>query len=74
MIIVLMSMVLREFVGKQFIEQLTKWEFDISVYERVPSERLPELRKTTLLVTKTNGAMYRCLCMQIDDLASSQKT
>lgn len=40
--------------------------------ERESIERLPELLKTTLLTT-TSGAMYSCLCMHIDDLASYQQ-
>lgn len=38
------------------------------------TDMLPELLKTTSLITKTRGAMYRDFCLQIDDLATYQKT
>lgn len=42
-----------------FIEQLTKWELDMSGCERGTSERLPCLLKDTRFITKTSGTMYR---------------
>lgn len=37
----LMRVVLRKFDDNRFIEQLTKWEIDISVYERATQENYP---------------------------------
>lgn len=66
----LMRFVLQKFGEKKFINQLIKWELDISEYGRVMQVQLPELLKIMLLISKTSGAMYRYLCMQIDDLTA----
>lgn len=64
MISTLINIVLQKFGDNQFMEQLTKWELDISEYD---------LLKATLLATKTSGAVYRYLCMQIGGLTTYQK-
>lgn len=55
----LMRNVLREFDKGKFTEQLTKLEFDISENESGYKHIIPELLKTTMLITKTSVAMYR---------------
>lgn len=66
----LMRIVMQKYDEAKFIEQLAKWEFDISECGRVTSERPPEMLTTTLLVTKTTGPMYRHLCMPIVGLTT----
>lgn len=56
MMITWMRIVLHNFEDNK---QPTKWAFDTSGYDRVASERLPELLKTTLMISKSSGAMYR---------------
>lgn len=63
----LMRIVLQKFDEAKFVEELTKWAFYISEYDRATNERLPASLKTTLLATKTSGPTYRYLCMSIDD-------
>lgn len=56
--------VLQRFGENEFIEQPTRCEFDISEYERVTLEKLPELLKTTLLITRAVGAfiaIFACI-------------
>lgn len=40
--------VLHEFGGSRFIQQLARWELDISKYERVTTEHLVDLLQTTV--------------------------
>lgn len=74
MISTLMGMMLQKFDETKFVEQHTRWEFDIAKYEWVTTERLQELLKTTLLVTKTSGPMYRYLCVQQNDAHTYEET
>lgn len=68
LITTLMRVVLYRFGENKISEQPSQRE-----YERVTWEIMPELLKTTL-ISKTSGALYRCLSMQIDDLATYRKT
>ena len=72
MISTLMRIVQQRFDETRFVEQLTKWEFDIAEFEKVTADHLPDLLKTTLLIIKTSGSMYRYLCMQINELVTYQ--
>lgn len=65
-----------EFIGfdeNKFIEKLTKRDFEVAAYERESMEKLPELLKTTLRMTKTSGAMCRYLFMDISGMAIYQQ-
>lgn len=71
----LARLVLQKFDETKVIDQLTKWGGggDISEYERVALESLPELLKTTWSIMRSSGAMYRWLCLQIDDDVSASE-
>lgn len=47
--------------------------FELAGYERMTAERLPELLKTTLLITRTSGPVYRYLCLLVSDIHTYQK-
>lgn len=68
-----MRIVPQNFDENDFSELLTDRGFGTSEYKRVAQDKLPDLLKTTLLISKTSGAMYRYLCMQLDDLTTCQR-
>lgn len=74
MMTMLVRIVLQKLDDNKFIGQLTEWEFYISESERVTTERLPELLMKPLLFATTGGAMYRYLCMHLDDVTTYQTT
>lgn len=65
-----MCIVLQQFDWNRFIEQRSKWEFDISEHEGVTTDRRSQVLKMTILSAKTNGDMYRDLCMQANDFVN----
>lgn len=66
MISMLMRIMLPNCDEAKFVEHITRWPCDTAAYERVVIDRLLELLKPTLLITKTSGPMYRDLCMQVN--------
>lgn len=70
MITSMVNIVFQQCTENGCIEHVTKWEFEVSEYDWGISERLPDLLRATLLISKTSGAMIRYLCMHTCDLTT----
>lgn len=70
----LTRILLLKFDDNNLMEHITKWEIDTSDYERVKSDKLSELLKTTSLISNTSGAMYRYFFRPADEFTTYQNT